>query len=789
MSVEYQKFIELKKRALEKVFARMNEKQREAVFQINGPLLILAGAGSGKTTVVVNRIANMIKFGNGYQSTAMPEGITGDDLQFLEGFAAGRASDEARLVNLCAFHPVRPWNILAITFTNKAAGELKDRLVAMLGEDANDIQASTFHSACVRILRRDIDKIGYDRKFGIYDSDDSQRVVKEALKNLQADDKMFTPKSVAGAISRMKDELKSPEQALDEAGNDYRRRMIARVYAEYQKTLRSNTALDFDDIIGLTVRLFRENPEVLSYYQNRFRYIMVDEYQDTNHAQFTLVEMLSRQYKNICVVGDDDQSIYKFRGANIENILNFEEQFEDTKVIRLEQNYRSTQNILDAANSVIAHNTERKGKTLWTDNAAGDKVYWYHAQDEQGEAMFIGQTILDDVAKGAKFSDHAVLYRMNALSNNLEKYFVRTSIPYRIIGGHRFYERKEIKDVLAYLQIINNPADDVRLKRIINEPKRGIGDTTVEAAQRIADGLNLSLFEVMSHAKDYADLSRRGNVLEDFCRMLQELMDRADTMPLYDLLEAVLNKSTYRTYLKAQGEEGAARLENVDELMTNIKKYCEENDEPSLSGFLEEVSLFTDMDNYDPDADCVTLMTVHSAKGLEFPYVFIDGMEDNLFPGMQSMFNAAEMEEERRLAYVAITRAKKKLYITNAQTRMLYGTTQRNRPSQFLREIPESLLDCEDAARIVSPTQISRPSAKSSGAPTRAAQQFGVGGMKRPTASAHYTVGQTVRHKTFGTGIILNVTPMGNDSLLEIAFDTAGTKKLMSNFARLEIVG
>ncbi len=786
MSVDYNRFLELKKAALDTVFKRMNPMQRKAVFQIDGPILILAGAGSGKTTVIVNRIANMIKYGNGYNSTAMPDSVTEDDMAFLEQAAKGNITDEARLTNLCAMRPIRPWNILAITFTNKAAGELKERLVALLGEEANDILASTFHSACVRILRRDIDKIGYDKKFGIYDADDSLRVVKDIIKNLNIDEKMFAPKSVAGAISRYKDSLKTPEMALNEAGVDYRKKVTAQIYYEYQKVLRSNTALDFDDIISLTVRLFEENPDVLSYYQNRFRYIMVDEYQDTNHAQFRLVQLLSEAYKNICVVGDDDQSIYKFRGANIENILNFEEQFDDAMVIRLEQNYRSTQNILDAANAVIANNTERKGKNLWTDNGEGDKIYWYRAPEEQSEAAFIGQTILDNVAKGKKFSDHAILYRMNSLSNNLEKYCVRASIPYRIIGGHRFYERKEIKDVMAYLQVINNPADDLRLKRIINEPKRGIGDATVEAAQRIANGLGISLFEVMANAKKYADLSRKGNALEDFCKMLSELMEKADDIPLYELLEQVLENSTYRTYLKAQGDEGLTRLENVDELMSNVKKYCEENDEPSLAGFLEEVSLFTELDNYDPDADCITMMTIHSAKGLEFPYVFINGMEDNIFPGVQSMFSQSELEEERRLAYVAITRAKNKLYITNAQTRMLYGSTQRNVPSKFLREIPKTLIDCEDAAKTtmsVAQTVTHKPSSYT---PNYARM---AGAQNTPKASpVNYKSGQLVNHKTFGRGMIITVTKMGNDNLLEIAFDNAGTKKLMSNFARLEII-
>ena len=783
-----ERYIALRKKVLTRLFSNMNPMQREAVFSVEGPLLILAGAGSGKTTVIINRIANMVRFGNAYESDEIPFGITENDLEYLENVANGGDYDSDKLNSLISHRPIKPWNILAITFTNKAAGELKDRLFKMLGDEAQDITASTFHSACVRILRRDIDKLGYDKKFGIYDSDDSQRVVKDVMKSLSLDDKMFTPKSLLSSISKYKDSLVTPEDAVLSAGSDYYRQVCAKVYVGYQRRLRENNALDFDDIIIKTVELLRDFPETLAYYQNRFKYIMVDEYQDTNHAQYMLVGLLSKSHKNLCVVGDDDQSIYKFRGATIENILSFETQFKGAKVIRLEQNYRCTQTILDAANAVISNNTERKGKTLWTDNGQGDSIEIYRATDEQGEAMFVGETIQRNVKNGAKFSDHTILYRMNAQSNSLERYFVRAGIPYRILGGHRFYERKEIKDVMSYLHVLSNKTDSIRLKRIINEPKRGIGEATIASAEKIAEGLGQSLFETLCHASEYADLSRKSGTLNTFTDMMCELIDLVDIIPLFDLYEEVLNKTGYRQSLVAQGDEGATRLENIEELGSNIKKYCEENAEPTLFGFLEEVSLLTDIDNYDENADTVTMMTMHSAKGLEFPFVFLVGMEDGIFPGNQSLFSKSDMEEERRLAYVAITRAKKMLYLTNASTRLIFGQTNRNRPSTFLREVPKSLTHVEDAT--AKTTYLSSEYASTQKTIKNGSfgpRSIGVGASTAPAKPAvSYNIGQTVKHNIFGEGTILNVTPMGNDQLLEIAFNSAGTKKLMANFAKLK---
>ncbi len=781
-------YIELRKKVLNRLFNNMNSMQREAVFQIEGPLLILAGAGSGKTTVIINRIANMVRFGNACQSEEMPFGITDSDINYLQNVANGGDYDLETLTPLIASRPIKPWNILAITFTNKAAGELKDRLFKMLGESANDIQASTFHSACVRILRRDIDKLGYDKKFGIYDSDDSQRVVKDVIKSLSIDDKMFTAKSLLSAISKFKDSLISPEDAVESAGSDYRRQVAARVYVGYQKRLRENNALDFDDIIIKTVELLRDFPETLEYYQNRFKYIMVDEYQDTNHAQYMLVGLLSKAHKNLCVVGDDDQSIYRFRGATIENILSFEKQFAGAKVIRLEQNYRCTQTILDAANAVISNNTERKGKTLWTENGEGSQIEVYRATDEQGEAMFVGEIIQKNVQNGSKFCDHTILYRTNAQSNSLERYFVRAGIPYRILGGHRFYERKEIKDVMSYLHVLSNKTDSVRLKRIINEPKRGIGDATIASAENISDGLGQSLFDTLCNADEYADLSRKSGAINKFTDMMCELMDMVDIIPLTDLFEEVINKTGYMDYLRLQGDEGLTRIENVEELGSNIKKYCEENEEATLFGFLEEVSLLTDIDNYDENADTVTMMTMHSAKGLEFPHVFLVGMEDGLFPGNQALFSQSDMEEERRLAYVAITRAKKQLYMTNASTRLLFGQTNRNRPSTFLREVPKTLTHVEDAtAKTAYLSQEYLSVQKTVNKGFSSSRTIGVGATNSPPKPAtSYSIGQNVHHNIFGSGVILNITPMGNDQLLEIAFNSAGTKKLMANFAKLK---
>lgn len=778
------RFLSLKRDILNQEFHRMNDRQREAVFTARGAVLILAGAGSGKTTVIINRIAYLIHYGNAYQSEYVPEDITEEDLAFLERYRDGQTDDIERVRQLLAVYPARPWNILAITFTNKAANELKDRLSAMLGTAAEDVNAGTFHSICVRILRREIERLGYSRSFTIYDTDDSLRVIKDCLSSLNLSDKLFPPKLLAHEISSAKDKLIDPALYEQQTGGDYRKTQISKVYRLYQKRLKDASAVDFDDIINLTITLFEQYPEVLEYYQNRFRYILVDEYQDTNHAQYKLVSMLSQLHHNLCVVGDDDQSIYKFRGATIENILSFEKQFDDAKVIRLEQNYRSTQNILDAANAVIKNNRERKGKTLWTANGSGNPIIFFRGQDETAEAEYVTQSILEHVKNGAKYSDHAVLYRMNAQSQNIERYFVKSGIPYKIVGGHKFFDRKEIKDIISYFSVINNHDDTVRLKRIINEPKRGIGDTTVGSCEQIADGMGMSLFEVLRTADTFQALSRRSMSLMGFTAMIEELTADLEESDMEDFFDKVMEKTGYMASLIAQGEEGKTRIENVKELKSILIKYEEENESPSLSGFLEEVALYTDLDAVNELDDNVILMTMHSAKGLEYPYVYIVGMEEGIFPGRLSM-EPGELEEERRLAYVGITRAKTDLTLTAARQRMLFGSTQYNRPSRFVDEIPEKL------KKVVYP---SFPASSSFGRgfsiePETAART----GTRRPAAAPpkkepaviDYKVGDTVKHKTFGTGTVLKMTSMGNDTLVEVAF-SGGTKKIMANFARLE---
>ena len=719
----------------------LNARQVEAVIHKDGPMLVLAGAGSGKTTVLIARVERLIESG------------------------------------------VRPWNILTITFTNKAAGELKNRLVAKLGTEAADVFASTFHSMCVRILRRDGEKIGIPKSFTIYDADDSLRVVKKCLKAINLDEKQFAPRPIAGAISHAKESLEQPKElaAKAEKTGDFRQKIVARVYAEYQKELHEAGALDFDDLLCETVRLFRESPETLEYYQNRWRYIMVDEYQDTNHVQYMLVALLAQKYKNICVVGDDDQSIYKFRGATIENILSFERQFPGAKVVRLEQNYRSTQNILSAANKVIEHNLERKGKTLWTANGDGSKITVRRCVDEDSEASFVADKVLDGVSVGKKYSDFAVLYRMHAQSNSIEHAFTRAGIPYKIIGGLRFYERKEIKDLLAYMSVITNPADNLRLVRIINEPKRGIGDTTVAAAERLSDATGLSLFEIFEHADEYADLSRRSAVLMHFTDTIKSLAEEAESFDAESFFDSLCEKTGYLDMLRAQGAEGEGRIENIGELKTNLMKYEEAAEQPELSGFLEEVALYTDLDRME-ETDSVLMMTLHSAKGLEFPSVFVVGMEEGVFPGMQAIYDMNEMEEERRLAYVGMTRAKRNLYLTAAASRMIFGQTNHNRISRFIEEIPDEYKEFFDETerrrQNVSYHFEETPSGR-----IRTEKTFSAAPQK--AQGTVFSVGDRVRHKVFGGGTVLAASPMAGDTMLEIAFDTKGTKKLMANFAKL----
>ena len=785
----------LRRAVLEKDFARMNDRQKQAVFTVNGPLLILAGAGSGKTTVLINRIANILRYGDAYNSTYLRDDLDENDIAACKAYIENGTpltteSQEHLSVSACA-----PWRIMAITFTNKAAGELKDRLCAMLGETANDIWASTFHSTCARILRRDGERIGYSSHFTVYDTDDQRRLMKSILKELDISEKNITPKSILNEISRAKDSLIPPAEYALTVGDDFRLKIISRAYTTYQKRLEDADAMDFDDLINKVVELFKKCPDVLEYYQNRFRYLMVDEYQDTNHAQYTFVRMLAEKSGNLCVVGDDDQSIYKFRGATIENILSFENTFQNATVIRLEQNYRSTQNILDAANAVIEHNTERKGKTLWTQNGTGAMIHLHTAENETDEAERITKIILDGVAAGRKFSDYAVLYRMNSQSLTFERNFAKSGVPHRIIGGTRFYERREIREMIAYLSVINNPSDEMRLRRIINTPKRSIGDRSVEVAAQIGQQTGETLFEVVSHAKDYPALSRAANKMTLFAAQMQGLIElnNDEEVTLGELYDELVERIDYLNFLKTDDPESAEdRAANVQELASNLRRFEEENPEGTLSDFLEEVSLITDIDNYDNNADSVVLMTVHSAKGLEFPVVFLPGMEENIFPGMASVYVPSEVEEERRLAYVAITRAKEELYIFHAESRMIFGMTNRNRVSRFVEEIPETLIE-HTRSRDYSVRPVSMPSfggAKPFGEAPKTKSVAEAGGFMpkprvKPAPAGTYRVGDTVLHKAFGTGLIVSATPMANDTLLEVAFDKVGTKKLFANFARL----
>lgn len=777
-------YIELKQTALKQYFSRMNEMQQEAVFTVNGPLLVLAGAGSGKTTVIVNRIVNMINFGNAFFDTARKG--SDFDVEFLKSYINGETDDVDGLRDAVAVNPVRPWNILAITFTNKAAAELKERLNAVLGEEALNINASTFHSACVRILRQEIDRIGYGRDFTIYDSDDAQRLVKAVMSELEISEKNFPPRSVLSEISFVKNRMISPEMMKNDAGGDFRKKVIARIYAHYCSRLKDSNALDFDDILLLTVKIFEEFPDALEKFRNRYKYIMVDEYQDTNQVQFRLVSLLSAEHKNLCVVGDDDQSIYKFRGADITNILSFEKQFEGSKVIRLEQNYRSTQTILDAANSVISNNEGRKPKSLWTKGAKGEKVYWYKACDENDEAQFVASEILKHYKETGKYGNNAVLYRMNAQSNIIERSFIKSGIPYRVYGGMRFYDRKEIKDVTAYLSFLNNPNDMLRLKRIINEPKRGIGDATVTVLEEISRDLKLSPLEVMRNSSDYPPLSKKSAVLKAVAEIFDDLIEKADTIPLDEFLDEVLDKTGYMAYLKSMGEEGTSRIENVDELHSTIASYVNEAEEPTLSGFLEEVALYTEADRDSGLDDKVTLMTIHSAKGLEYDNIYVVGMEEGIFPGFRSMDSLEELEEERRLAYVAITRAKKHLYISSAAQRMLYGQTQRNLTSRFIKEIGSGFIEKHDNTIALKKKDKSDDTVTS--VHSSSLQQQLARNRTKQTAkneNVEFNVGDRVIHNIFGEGVVISAQKITNDSMLEIAFDKVGTKKIMANFAKI----
>lgn len=840
-------FLSLRRQYIQKRFSGLNEMQQQAVFNVNGPLLILAGAGSGKTTVLVNRIANLILFGNGYLSEEIARPLGEAELAELEACVNGGAAPSARLAPLLAVGAVRPWNIMAITFTNKAAGELKARLASLLGDEiGGDVNASTFHSACVRILRREAEKLGFPKSFTIYDSDDQQRVLKEIYKNLNIDDKFLAVRAAGNAIGHLKDKMVSPAEAA-EGAVDTRQKLIAQIYTAYAKRCKEAGAFDFDDLIYYTVRLLREFAEVREYYQDRFKYILVDEYQDTSVAQFQLVNLLCGPGANICVVGDDDQSIYRFRGATIENILSFEHRFPGARVIRLEENYRSTQRILDAANSVIKNNQGRKGKTLWTGNGEGELVEHYNAENEQDEAAHIAEDIGTHLKAGAKLRDHAVLYRMNAQSSPVENYFARAGIPYKIVGGLRFNDRKEIRDLHAYMSIVANPRDDLRLRRIINEPARKIGATTVDAIAEIAAGLGVPMLEVVADAAGYPALSRAAKSLAGFYGIYQQLVDAAQSLHLAQFAAELPDITGYTDMLKAAGEEGITRLENIGQLISNVKTYADMNGETaSLEGYLEEIALISDIDNYDENADKVVMMTLHAAKGLEFPYVYIVGLEEGVFPGEQSRWNTEDLEEERRLCYVGITRAKRALVLSSAASRMLYGQTRRNQPSRFVEEIDPTLLEKKESplsaarmaafggggagtgggylnseynqgeyggafgrrdgpatGRAAKPRADGRPprprtapgSVSSIGAGGGSTLLGGPAGGYKPAGAAQpknagvsYTPGEAVEHKVFGRGTVKKVTPVAGDCIVEIQFEGAGLKKTMANYAPLSKV-
>lgn len=788
------RYIEAKRKLFDTYYDFLNPEQRRAVFTVNGPLLILAGAGSGKTTVLVNRIAYMIKYGNAYMSEYVPTDITDERIAQLEAAASLPREQLSEVLDEFIESPCPPYRVLAITFTNKAANEIKSRLSSVFGEqESSEIWAGTFHSICMRILRVNSAEAGLLPGFSVYDTDDSKKACAAAMKRCNIDEKTLPLKSVINEISRAKDKLIGPDEYMAQVGTDYRRKQIARIYQEYQSALRSSNALDFDDIIFRTVILLREHEDIRQKYQNRFRYVSVDEYQDTNEAQFVLTTLLSDGYKNIMVVGDDDQSIYRFRGATIANILGFDRKYADATVIKLEQNYRSTGNILGAANSIIANNKGRRGKTLWTDKNTGELIVVKETPDQNSEARFITETISRQVREGKRScKDFAVLYRTNAQAQVIETSFAKSGVPYRTLGTTRFYDRKEIRDIIAYLHVVNNPADNERLKRIINEPKRKIGDKTVADIERIARDEGCTMFEVIQRARIYAELSRSVESLRRFAELIEGLKILSDAMPLAEFVQNVTDMSGYRQMLIDGGEQERDRIENIDELISGVLEYQKNNEEATLTGYLEEVALVADVDKYDESADAVILMTIHSSKGLEFPVVFLPGMEDGIFPGMKTITGPQdEMEEERRLAYVAVTRAKEKLYILYANERMLWGRSGHNPPSRFIDEIPPQYVEKQDARRDGDATRhIVKPAGK-----VYFTDKTRVGGgditvnktVQRSTqpVAEKISEGDRVRHRIFGDGEVLSVRNMGADIMYEVAFDNVGTKKLMATYAKL----
>ena len=790
------RYLRAKRRLFDIVYGeRLNPEQREAVFTTKGPLLVLAGAGSGKTTVLVHRVGYLIKYGNAYYDESLPEDLSDGMLAALEAATSEPPEVVREILPQFIKDPCPPWAVMAITFTNKAAREIRERLEESFGDPAvtEEITAGTFHSVSVRILRRFGERLGYRPGFSIYDTDDKKRLLTACMKELGFDEKVLSVKAVANAVSMAKDRLETPEEFS--LGTDPRERDIKRIYARYQEKLMEYNAVDFDDIIMQTVHLLERDEEVHSYYRNRYRYVLVDEYQDTNYAQFVLTKLLSDKYRNLMVVGDDDQSIYRFRGATVENILNFDKTYPDAKVVKLEQNYRSTACILDAANAVISHNSDRHEKKLWCRRGEGEKIVLKETEDQISEGRYIVDRITRAVAGGRKYSDFAVLYRVNEMARSLEGAFTKSGVPYRILGGQRFYDKKEIRDMLAYLSLTASTDDDLRLKRIINEPKRKIGTATVEAVESIARMNGMSMYTVMSRADEYIALAKSAEKLKAFVALIDGLRERE--MKPSERIEAIFSESGYRAMLEAEGFEGEGRIDSVKEFVSAAAEYearCEENSVvPTLPDFLEEVSLVSDVDKYDETADAVVLMTVHSAKGLEFPIVFLAGMEDGVFPGAQNLGEPQEMSEERRLAYVAITRAKEMLYITHAKCRMMYGKTAYNPLSVFVREeIPKELI-AEEVLR-TPPARFGTP------APTRAGREtprLSDEMRRRPDIAARprgagnfgiekFPVGTRVCHPLLGEGVILSAKDMGGDVLYGVRFDDGTEKKLMATFAKMK---
>ncbi len=802
------RYLKAKRALFDRVYGEiLNPEQRSAVYRVNGPLLVLAGAGSGKTTVLVNRIAYIVKYGDAYHSEYVPEGITEKDVARLERARELTPYEIRPMLSDLSDAPSAPWQMLAFTFTNKAAGEIKERMAKTLGDAAisDAIWAGTFHSVCLRILRKHYDILGYREGFSIYDTDDKKRMISLCMKEIGIDEKRLSPKVVANEISMAKDSLIAA--ANYDVTCDPRTKDIAEIYKLYQKKLMEYNAVDFDDIIMRTVELLDENTEIREYYQNKFKYVLVDEYQDTNYAQFVLTKLLSDKYRNIMVVGDDDQSIYKFRGATVENILNFDKTYPDASVVKLEQNYRSTENILSAANAVIKHNGDRHDKRLWCDKGAGDKITVYEADEQNDEGRYIIDKITGAVRnEGRRYSDFAILYRVNELARSLETSFAKSGIPYRILGSMRFYDRKEIKDIAAYLAIINSPSDNLRLKRIINEPKRKIGQTTVDAMEAIANIEGISIYEVARRVSEYPALSKSAEKIGEFVRLMDGI--KAKSSIPSELISAVFEDTGYKAMLETEGFEGEGKIANVNEFISaaiEYEKRCEESETAAtLVGFLEEIALISDIDKYDEDSDSVVLMTIHAAKGLEFPVVFLAGAEDGIFPGQQCIGEPSEMSEERRLAYVAITRAKEKLYITYAKNRMMYGRTNYGMLSSFVREeIPRELILNDGARRQTSyyssherarfdRRNLSKEFTRASDMSAMRASggnQYSRAKDNRKGAEGYgverYTEGTRVMHAIFGEGRVMSVRDMGGDFLYEVRFDTGETKKLMATFAKL----